>query len=364
VGYGLRRFLPMECLEEPLGAPAENQVIGRAAAAVWGAIALAGAVATIGPLQIPGSDVTLMRQIAAFSAVCGGISFVVPWARLPRAAFSVGLVVMSAAIAALVSASGAADSALTILFTFVAALAASFMPVRASVAQLGVIAALLIGLVVVVGSSDSTHIDVLRVTLLLATMVVLCGLVLVMRAMLDERALGLRGRSSDRFRAVLLDGEHLQAALDTELSRAGRHERPLSVLMLEITGSAAEVEGRRRRGTLAAVTRAIVSRIRIEDSVGRLSGLRFVVVAPETTASGAAAMGNTVAGVVRQRLMVAGFEPETFSVDVGWAEFPHRATTRDGLLAAAQAAIEATRSRTVQPAEQGGASTEPATGPV
>ena len=75
-------------------------------------------------------------------------------------------------------------------------------------------------------------------------------------------------------------------------------------------------------------------------------------------------MANTLAGVVRQRLMVAGFDSEMFSVDVGWAEFPHRATTREDLMAAAQAALEATRSRAPEPAEQGGASTEPATGPV
>jgi diguanylate cyclase (GGDEF)-like protein len=186
--------------------------------------------------------------------------------------------------------------------------------------------------------------------------------VLVMRTMLDERALGLRGRGSHRYRAVLLDEEHLEAALDTELSRARRHERPLAVLVLDIAGSAVETDGRRRRSVLAAVTRSIVARIRIEDSVGHLGGLRFGLVAPETTASGVATMGNTLAGMVRERLMVAGYDPETFSVDVGWAEFPHRATTRDDLMAAAQASLDAARSRGAQPAEQAGHSTEPATG--
>ena len=73
--------------------------MGRIAAAVWAAIALAGAIATIGPLEIPGSDTTQMRDLAGLAALFAGISFVLPWSRLPRVAFSLGLVLMSAVIA-------------------------------------------------------------------------------------------------------------------------------------------------------------------------------------------------------------------------------------------------------------------------
>jgi GGDEF domain-containing protein len=344
--------------------PMDSEKMGRIAAAVWGAIALAGAVATIGPLEIPGSDVTQMRTIAAVATVFAGITFVLPWSRLPGVAFSVGLVAMSAVIAALAHASGAAESDLTILFTFVVALAASFMPVRASVAQLAVIAVLLLGLMLIVGRSDRADVDVLRVTLLLASLIVLCGLVLVMRATLDERALGMRGRGAERYRAVLLDEPHLEAALDAELSRAGRHERPLSVVMLEVVGSVAQTEGRRRRSALAALTRAIAGRIRIEDSVGHLGGFRFALVAPETTSGGAAAMAAILGDVVRQRLLVAGYDPQGFAVAVGWAEFPHRAKTHEELMGAALRALEASKEQAGMPAGQSGPSAEPATGPA
>ena len=60
--------------------------------------------------------------------------------------------------------------------------------------------------------------------------------------------------------------------------------------------------------------------------MGHLGGMRFALIAPETTSAGVAAMAATVAGVVRQRLVVAGFDPDGFDVAVGWAEFPHRAT--------------------------------------
>ena len=342
-----------------------NKNMGRIAAAVWAAIALAGALATIGALKIPGSDTSQMREIAGIAGVMAGISFVLPWSRLPQLAFNIGLVLMSATIAALANASGSADSGLTILFTFVVALGASFMPVRSSVAQLGVIAALLITLVLLVGQSDDSHVAVFKVALLLATLIVLCGLVLIMRATLDQRALGIRGRGSERYRSVLLDPAQFDAALDTELSRAGRHDRPLSVMALEVVGSVAESEGRRRRDAVAAVARTIVERIRIEDSVGHPGDLRFNLVAPETTAAGVAAMAATIAGVVRQRLVVAGFEAGTFEVAAGWAEFPHRATTREDLMLAALEALEISKSAEAEkPAEQAGPHTSPAADPA
>lgn len=339
--------------------------MGRIAAAVWGAIALAGAIATVGPLKIPGSDTAQMRDMAGLAALFAGISFVLPWARLPRVAFSVGLVLMSAVIAGLAYASGSADSVLTILFTFVVALGASFMPVRSSVAQLAVIAALLVTLLLVVGQSDASHVAVFKVALLLATLIVLCGLVLIMRATLDQGALGMRGYGSQRYRAILLETPQFEAALDTELSRAGRHERPLAVVLLEVVGSVPETEGRQFRGAFAAIARAIVERIRIEDSVGHLGGMRFAVIAPETTSAGVAAMAATVAGVVRQRLLVAGFDPDGFDVALGWAEFPHRASEREGLMTAALEALEASAGRSAATrAAHGGASTEPAAGSV
>ena len=124
----------------------------------------------------------------------------------------------------------------------------------------------------------------------------LCGLVLLMRATLDQGALGMRGYGNQRYRAILLETIQFEAALDTELSRAGRHERPLSVVLLEVVGSVPETEGRQRRSAFAAIARSIVERIRIEDSVGHLGGMRFALIAPETTSGGVAAMAATVAG--------------------------------------------------------------------
>ena len=311
------------------------------AAAVWAAIALAGAVATIGPLEIPGSDVSAMRLVAASAAACAGLTFILPWSQLPRYAFGLMLILMSAHIAALAAASGAAHSELTILFTFVVALGASFLPVRASVAQLCVIAIMLTVLLLIVGRAETTRLEVLRITMLLATLVVLCGLVLVMRAMLAEERLGLRVKGSFRYGAGLLNREQLDAAVEAELSRASRHGRPLSLVMVEVTGSLSQqLEAGQRQRLVTAIARGVLSRIRVEDSAAHLGDLRFAVMTPETTAPGAAAVAGIVADMVRRRLISAGYDGGNFDVAVGWADFPGNAATAQELIAATTASLE------------------------
>ena len=55
-----------------MNASVETQLTSRMAAAVWAAIAFAGAIATIGPLEIPGSDISQMRLFAASAAFLAG----------------------------------------------------------------------------------------------------------------------------------------------------------------------------------------------------------------------------------------------------------------------------------------------------
>lgn len=311
------------------------------AAAVWAAIALAGAVATIGPLEIPGSDIGQMRFFAASAAFFAGVTFLLPWDRLPRFAFGLMLVLMSAHIAALAHASGAAHSELTILFTFVVALSAAFLPIRASVAQLCVIAIMLTVLLLIVGRTDTSRLEVIRVTMLLSTLVVLCGLVLVMRAMLAEDRLGLRVKGTFRYGAGLLTEDQLGAAVESEISRAARHGRTVSLVMVEVTGNISkQLEPAQQQKVVTAIARGVLGRIRVEDSAAHLGGLRFAVMTPETTAPGAAAVAGTVADMVRRRLISAGYDGGTFEVAVGWADYPGAAQTAPALMDATISSLE------------------------
>jgi GGDEF domain-containing protein len=332
---------PQAADEKSLTSRADSLVTGRLAAAVWAAIALAGAIATIGPIQIPTGDVGQMREVAASAGFFAGLSFIVPWERLPRYAFGALLVLMSVHIAGLAHAAGAAHTELTLIFTLVVALAAAFLPVRATVAPLCLIAIMLTVLLLIVGRADSTKLEVIRVTMLLATVVVLCGLVVVMRAMLAEDKLGLRVRGSFRYDEGLLSEDQFAAAVQAELSRAARHDRTLSLVMVEVTGELAhQLEPAQQQRVTTSIAREILTRIRVEDSAAHLQGLRFAVMAPETPATGAAAVAGTVADMVRRRLIAAGYDGGSFDIAVGWADFPGIARTPEGLIAAATQSLE------------------------
>jgi len=330
-----------EAEDRVLKGSVDTHLTGRMAAAVWAAIALGGAVATIGPLEIPGSDVSQMRWVAASAGFFAGLSFVSPWSRLPRFVFGALLVLMSAHIAALAHASGAAHSELTMLFTFVVALAAAFLPVRAGAVQLCVIAFMLTVLLLIVGRGESARLEVIRVTMLLATLVVLCGLVLVMRAMLADERLSMRLNGAFRYGAGLLDSRQLVAAVEAEHSRAERHTRPLALVMVEVTGGLTEgLAPDRERRIVTAIAKTMLDRIRVEDSAAHIGGLRFAVMAPETNAPGAAAVAGTVAEMVGRRLISAGHDAGSFDVAVGWADYPGAADTPSALIAAATASLE------------------------
>ena len=74
-------------------------------------------------------------------------------------------------------------------------------------------------------------------------------------------------------------------------------------------------------------------------------------------------MASTLTDVVRRRLLVAGYDLQEFAVVVGWAEFPHRATTA-GPDACRPPGARGLRSRGPAPAGQGGRTPRPPAGPA
>jgi diguanylate cyclase (GGDEF)-like protein len=85
-------------------------------------------------------------------------------------------------------------------------------------------------------------------------------------------------------------------ALSGEVARCERHERPLSVCLIDLDGfvPAGGVGGRGARNgpTLADVGRGFDARLRPYDAVGRVGGATFLVVLPETARRGAQAVAR------------------------------------------------------------------------
>jgi diguanylate cyclase (GGDEF)-like protein len=132
----------------------------------------------------------------------------------------------------------------------------------------------------------------------------------------------------------------LAGLLGGELERAKRYKRPLALVVLEVS------EMQRSRlplmdQRLRDVTEAIRSGVRDSDIVGRLGLSRFAVVCPEATAPSA----QTLARGLELRL-------EEMRVHVAAGSVERQATdmTADHILARAEAAVEAPRGDSGQPA--------------
>jgi GGDEF domain-containing protein len=314
----------------------ERQAIGRVAAVIWAAIALFGALATLGPVRFAEMDVTETRLVVISATVIAAVTFALPWARLPKVFVNVLLIAMAGYITALAHASGAVHNELTMLVTFGVALAVCFLPVRTGVAQVALIALLLAGGLFVLGQGNA-GVQALRTSLLLSGLVVLCGLVLVLRSAIAEREATVGHRIFDE---DVLDLRAFRKRLDKEVTAAARNARPLAIVLIEVTGGLGRAESRNDR-LVGAVGRAILEQIRLADSAGHLGGVLFAVIAPATTAAEAAHVARKLEGLVGETVWSLGHDPAGFEVATGWADNPHGAGSASELLQAAREGLEA-----------------------
>lgn len=123
----------------------------------------------------------------------------------------------------------------------------------------------------------------------------------------------------------------LHSRLAYELIRHARHDRPLTVLLVDLDNFKAvndhhgHAEGDR---VLREVGRVLSEAVRGEDTVARQGGDEFSVLSPEVDAEGAA----VVAERIESSLGSIRANGEPLRAAIGWATFPSDATTPDDLL--------------------------------
>jgi GGDEF domain-containing protein len=311
----------------------EQQLMARTAAAIWASIGAFGLLGTLEPLRTPEADVESMRVVAGVAGILAGTLFIVPPRLIPRWAFSAMLVAMTLAVGALSYLGGSDRGDLTIMLTFIVVFSAYFFSWRVSLAHLGLIAALLTSRLFFVDGDDATRIEAIRFTILLPALVSVWALVSLLRKNLADRELRLRAQETYDLETGALGANGFVQTLDLELARSVRHARPLAVVELEVSGSPfEEADDETIRRVATAIARTLVGRIRGEDRAARLGRLKFAVVAVETTSSGAAVLAGGLAKKVRSRLLSLGYEGDSFTVAVGWADYNLTNGSKDELM--------------------------------
>ncbi|MBI4730225.1 MAG: diguanylate cyclase [Acidobacteria bacterium] len=138
---------------------------------------------------------------------------------------------------------------------------------------------------------------------------------------------------------------YLQAALTTEVERARRYGRPLSVIMIDIDRfkDVNDAHGHQRGdGVLVELCRRVGDRVRARvDTLARYGGEEFVVVLPETPLAGAVSVARKLLAAVRSEPFAgqAGEPALRITLSAGVAEFPSDASTGEALLRAADEAL-------------------------
>jgi diguanylate cyclase (GGDEF)-like protein len=134
-----------------------------------------------------------------------------------------------------------------------------------------------------------------------------------------------------------LNRRRFDAVVADELARAVRHDRQVSLLILDIDGfkSINDTYGHPvGDASLRALAAVLRDESRVQDSVARLGGDEFAIVLPDTDPAEAQELAD------RLQVAIAGIvEPVSVSTSIGVAGGPGRAIDAEELVSVADAAL-------------------------
>jgi diguanylate cyclase (GGDEF)-like protein len=141
----------------------------------------------------------------------------------------------------------------------------------------------------------------------------------------------------------LFNSRYLNLYIGREIKRCKRHGVPLSVIFLDLDGFKSindqygHLAGSR---TLAEVGGILAASVRESDVLARYGGDEFVVVLPETPASGAQVIAERIRRAIEAHpfLQAQGLQAR-ISASLGIAAYPDHALTPEGLIQKADQAM-------------------------
>ena len=131
---------------------------------------------------------------------------------------------------------------------------------------------------------------------------------------------------------------YLDATLDEELSRAGRHGRPLTIAMIDIDHFKRfnDAHGHQAGDRLLRdLTKLMGQNVRAEDRITRYGGEEFVIILPETPLGDGVLAAEKLRQVTADRFPIGGGRAIPVTISIGLAAFPGDGTTGAELIRAA-----------------------------
>jgi diguanylate cyclase (GGDEF)-like protein len=140
----------------------------------------------------------------------------------------------------------------------------------------------------------------------------------------------------------LYNRRHFAEQLDTEIARALRHGRPLSLCIIDVdlfkpvNDTYGHIAG---DGVLKQMSAILRSQVRREDVAARIGGEEFAVLLPETDLEGAREFAEQFRCAVAGTLFHPGGVPQHITVSVGIAQARSDRGDRSRLMKAADSAL-------------------------
>ena len=303
--------------------------------------AAGGAIIAGSLLLSPEGTDQVRIAITAAAAFGLALALFLAYDHLPLWGFQVFLAAGTALIEWAIYASGETTSPYAMFYFWIAIYAFSFLSRTRALVQMGFIdLAYSVALFV---KTDVGTVPVMHWAIVTCTLVVAGALIGVQRSHVDR----LIGRLSDAARTdsltSLLNRRGFEELFETELERARRGDRPLSVIVGDLDAFKAvndrfgHAAGDRALERLSEILQTVKRRI---DTAARIGGEEFAVIAPDTDQHAAYILAERMRREVRDTFTS---EPFPLTISLGIATFPRHGATAESLIGGADEALYAAK---------------------